>query len=348
MRIALIFPLLILSLLSFGQDISYTQSFDSPLNLNPALTGYFPCKFRVGGNYKNRFPALGNVYKTQTLWFDSKLQIPKFRRLWYGAGFRFNNDIAGGVIRNTSGMAVFSFNHGLVSKNRLYYTVGFGIGYQAHRLKYEGLVFDNQWNGQEFDPELPSQENSLGTSNGFIDICAGLLATYEADKGNKVFIGFAMHHANSPNESFTGSDSRLAPKMVGHMGFDIEGKDDIRYSPRIAFMMKQNQMDLNMGMNVSIIGDNGSIIFGVWSKMFREFTPVIGVEYKKWVVKVSYDFVTGTISNHVTGLAGGIEMSVAKTFKCTKRIAPSGARNKKIEPKIWGNKNSGVSCPTFK
>jgi hypothetical protein len=81
--------------------------------------------------------------------------------------------------------------------------------------------------------------------------------------------------------------------------------------------------------------------------MFREFAPVIGVEYKKWVVKVSYDFVTGTISNHSTGLAGGIEMSVVKTFKCTKRIAPSGARNKKIEAKQWANPTS-VSCPTFK
>lgn len=345
MKRLLILPALFFSLLSGAQDISYTQSFDSPLNLNPALTGYFPCKFRAGGNYKNRFPSFGNLYKTRTLWFDSKLKLESLRKQWFGAGFRFNNDVAGGSIRNTSGMATFSFNHGLLPGNSFYYSVGFGIGYQAHRLNYEGLVFDSQWDGNDFDPFLPANEYGLTTSNGFFDISAGLLATYENQKGNKVFLGAAMHHVNRADESFTGVESPMAQLIVGHFGFDITGNNDIRFSPRIAFLMRSMQMDIHAGMDIGFNSDYGTFIFGLYTRNFKEFAPAIGVEFKKWTLKASYDLATGTLNNHAVGMASGLEFSLIKTFKCTKRIAPSSARNKKIEPKLWDK--SSVKCPSF-
>ena len=326
---------LLISIPAFSQDISYTQSFDSPLNLNPAFTGYFPASYRVGGNYKNRFPGFDNLYKTQTLWFDSKLNVPGFRKQWIGAGFRFNNDNAGGVIRNTSGMATFSFNHGLTFGNSFYYSVGFGIGYQAHRLNYENLVFENQWDGLDFNPFLPSYEYNMTSANNFLDICAGLMATYENAKGNKVFLGAAMHHANKPDESFTGVKSQMAQLIVGHFGFDITNVQDIRFSPRIAFLMKSKQIDFNVGLEVGFNSDYGTIIAGIISRNIREFAPVIGIEFKKWTFKASYDLATGNLNKHAIGMASGLEFSLVKTFKSNKRIAPSGARNKKIVPKVW-------------
>lgn len=333
------------ALQTFAQDISYTQSFDSPLNLNPALTGYFPCKYRAGGNYKNRFPAYDNLYKTRTLWFDSKIKIDALRKQWFGAGFRFNNDVAGGSLRNTSGMATFAFNHGLTAGNSLYYTVGFGIGYQAHRLNYEGLVFDSQWDGNDFDPFLPANEYTLTSSNGFFDMSAGIMATYESQKANKVFIGMAMHHINKADESFSGVESPMAQMLVGHFGFDITGNNDIRFSPRVAALIKSRQIDINAGLEVGFNSSYGTFIIGAYTRNFKEFAPALGVEFRKWTFKASYDFATGTLNNHAVGMASGLEFSLVKTFVCDKRIAPSSARNKKIVPKVWDK--SSVKCPSF-
>ena len=65
----------------FAQDIHFSQVFNAPLWLNPALTGFTPGVARVGVNYRNQWYSANNngffrsPFMTTALNFDMPIKI---------------------------------------------------------------------------------------------------------------------------------------------------------------------------------------------------------------------------------------------------------------------------------
>jgi len=57
---------------SSAQDFHYSQFYNAPLHLNPALTGIFRGDIRAMGNYKSQWTDVPVDYKTVTLAVDKK------------------------------------------------------------------------------------------------------------------------------------------------------------------------------------------------------------------------------------------------------------------------------------
>ena len=57
---------LLLTAPAFGQDLHFSQFFNSPLTTNPANTGFIPDgDYRIGMNYRNQWSSVMQVpYKT--------------------------------------------------------------------------------------------------------------------------------------------------------------------------------------------------------------------------------------------------------------------------------------------
>src|SRR6195952_6065144 len=75
---------------SFAQDHMYSQFFNSPLYLNPALTGQFEGDLRMNLIYRNQFTSVPGSFNYITGSID--YNIPKFGG---GIGFLFTRSTAG-------------------------------------------------------------------------------------------------------------------------------------------------------------------------------------------------------------------------------------------------------------
>ena len=91
-KIKILFLPVLLAMLSveaWGQDLHFSQYYNTPLLVNPANTGFNPdFDFRAGVNYRNQWASVGSPYKTTSAWGDVKLlgnRIGQFNRYhWNG------------------------------------------------------------------------------------------------------------------------------------------------------------------------------------------------------------------------------------------------------------------------
>ena len=59
-----------------AQDLHFSQYFNAPILVNPANTGFNPDNdYRIGGNYRNQWSAVGSPYKTMSVWGLSLIHI---------------------------------------------------------------------------------------------------------------------------------------------------------------------------------------------------------------------------------------------------------------------------------
>src|ERR1700710_138870 len=81
----------------FGQDLHFSQWFNSPLTTNPANTGFIPdADYRIGANYRNQWSAImSEPYRTMSIWGDAQLLRNKIQNGWLGLGGVILRDEAG-------------------------------------------------------------------------------------------------------------------------------------------------------------------------------------------------------------------------------------------------------------
>src|SRR6476620_11330450 len=90
------FALLVFSSVQ-GQDLHFSQFFNSPLTTNPANTGFIPDgDYRLGMNYRNQWSSVMTVpYKTMSAFGDVALGKDRMENGWVGIGGAILRDVAG-------------------------------------------------------------------------------------------------------------------------------------------------------------------------------------------------------------------------------------------------------------
>src|SRR5690606_34966269 len=121
-RIFLFFILLFTFQNIFSQDIHFSQFYNSPLTLNPALTGKAPATYRIIFNYRNQWfgPVNG---KTSFSTLAASVDIPvRFKsKDILGAGLYFVNDRSGSAkLKNITFMFSLAYNKALGARKNHY------------------------------------------------------------------------------------------------------------------------------------------------------------------------------------------------------------------------------------
>src|SRR6476620_7660590 len=72
----------------YGQDLHFSQFFNSPLTTNPANTGFIPdADYRIGANYRNQYSTIMTVpYKTMSIFGDAQVFRDRIDNGWMGLG----------------------------------------------------------------------------------------------------------------------------------------------------------------------------------------------------------------------------------------------------------------------
>ncbi len=306
-----------------AQDIHFSQYGQSPLTLNPALTGLTPCTYRFALNYRNQWASVvgPSSFQTYSGSFDIGLFREKFKESMLGVGLMMYNDISGdGSLSNLTAMGSLAYHQSLDGGNH-YISLGGQAGLVQKRLDYTKLVFESQIGPTGYDPTILSGE--YGDDNeSYLDYNAGF--NWRSRFGDKfaVQFGAAYFHLSEPTESFYNSNiNRLNARYVGYgsLKFGL-GKKTVLI-PSILYMQQTegSNVQMNSGIDVGVQLEKGVSMAYIGAhyrtakiKYFDAADAIIaniGFDYNNINFGLSYDINISDLSV-VSNYRGGIELSL--------------------------------------
>lgn len=291
-----------------AQDSHFTQFYGSPLTLNPALTGAFEGRYRVGTVYRDQWrKVLDYPMRTFSLGGDLRLRPPfkKIKRDAVGLGLLFVNDRVGVVEFNTTQIAVsLAYHKALGTDETQFLTLGFQGGLTQRTINYDALRFQDEFDGfAGFN--LGTGEIFPPNNFSYGDYSTGINYTARFGRTGALFLGLALHHFNQPRIVFgpevaTGQDQLFTKSSLQAAANLPIPRSRVSIHPRFLLANQGPYMQLNMGSNVRFaLGQYGGSAFqlGGWMRPVRNLDGIgvdalvalAGIEMNNILVGLSYD-----------------------------------------------------------
>lgn len=289
-----------------GQDISFSQFYSSPIQLNPALAGQFQECARIGMNYRNQWPSIPNAFQTYQVSYDQS--IPSTSSSF---GVIVNSDRQGDnayIVNQVAAMFAYQFR----ATRKTVVSAGLQTTYFENRLNSDNLIFADQIN---LDGPLNTASQSVTNQRvSFMDFSGGIAFDYDG----KIYGGAAIHHMAEPSNAFTELDDSFLPMRITVHGGAVFEHDPAIYdkkkkvfSPNFLYTKQGNFHQLNVGLYAQI----KPLTFGTWFRHnFQNPDAAIillGLQLDKVKLGYSYDYTLSSLS----GNAGGAhEISLSYRF----------------------------------
>lgn len=321
---------ILLTVKSFGQDIHFSQFYNAPFDLNPALTGVFGGDMRLSSNYRNQWSSVPVEFQTLNIAYDQNFTNRGMDRSFFAGGLLFQHDQAGasrltGTKIGLSGSFIKRFSP------KVFVSVGSQATFNHRTFDFSNLTFDNQYDPLAgiYNPNTGSGENFPTTNNNFFGFSAGINIRIQQrdreglidrlEQRNKIDFGVGLFHLNQPDQRFLEEGAplplkvRINPYVLSTLmlggDFDLLANLSVQfqgpYHESIAgiggklHLSKKpgNQVSLQLGFNIRFF-EAGDALF-----------PAVQLNYNNWKVGFSYD---STISDFNTANKGrgGPEFSI--------------------------------------
>ena len=231
------------------------------------------------------------------------------------------DNAANGTLKTTMASGIYA-HHLPVTRNFSIRT-GIQASYFQKTLDWNKLSFSDQ-----IDPKFgfvrSTAEQGQSGSISNIDVSAGMLGYTK-----QFYVGVAVHHLTTPNESLIEGDSPLPMKFTGHIGAVIPLRKDKfsdvpTLSPNLMYQRQGEFEQLNMGVYLT----NGPLVGGLWYRDKDSFIALVGLQTDVFKVGYSYDFTISALTN-----ASGGSHEIPTQF-----LIPCKPPRKRFRP---------VECPTF-
>ncbi len=314
--------MLVLSAIALqAQDRHFSQFYTSPLTLNPALTGAFNAKYRIGLINRDQWRSvLDNPYRTFAATLEVKFGLDYFLRFAkrdrVAVGLIFYNDQVEGVDFRETRMALsVAYHKSLDKDSKNVLTIGIQSGISQRNINFTDLVFDDQFN--EIDAfDLSTNEPVPVNNFTFGDHAIGLNYSYAANRNFSVFAGGALHHIFEPSISFF--EDRTQERITGvvlprnitlHGGAAINFAKKYQISPRVSALSQAGHFQVTGGANLRIRldeYDSSGLYGGLWARVSNDalnslLTDAViittGLEVDGFLIGLSYDLNIEAVSN---------------------------------------------------
>jgi len=319
------------AILLLGQDIHFSQSHFSPLNISPGFAGMFSEDIRIMGSYRSQWQSVPVPYLTFSGAVDMKLSnlIQGNDNLSLAGGIHFNYDQAGDSQLNLSS---FGVTGALKYKINNMNSITFGIQSVASQRSFSksNLQFNNQFDGELFDPFRDSKENFPNENRAFLDVNAGLSWMFKKeDNRSHTIIGVGAYHLTGPIQSFKDDQNSKLP-----IRFSIYSEGIVQVHPKwdvVIHALGQLQSPYKQ----FLIGGAGryhiseakgkevAIQVGTSFRLGDAIIPTFELHYASWKIAVSYDTNISAFDAATNG-NGGIEICAMHTItnvkECVKVI----------------------------
>lgn len=318
-----------------GQDLHFSQFFNSPLTTNPANTGFIPdADYRIGANYRNQWSAVMTVpYKTISVFADAQLFRDKLENGWLGVGAVLLNDEAGsGSLTSTKVYGSVAYHQMLGLSSLL--SAGFNIGWANKRIDQTKLKFPDQFDGKFFDNTLPTSVVLTNNNVSYLDVHAGMNYAYFPDENVYINAGYSIQHVNRPRETFFDdktNNGRIPFRHTGFVNAILKVNDRVIVNPNAYFSTQARATELVFGINanynLSEFGEK-QLIAGVYYRLGDAIAPMVGFELNNFQLVFSYDVTLSSLSKF-NSYRGATEISLIK-----KGFYPDNVDRQSICPKF--------------
>lgn len=303
-----------------GQDLHFSQFFNSPLSTNPANTGFIPdADYRIGANYRNQWVNVMAVpYRTISIYGDAQVFRDRIENGWLGLGGLILRDAAGsGNLTSTKLYGSIAY-HQMIGYASLL-TAGFNVGVANKRIDPSKLKFPDQFNQSTgfFDAGIPTNVVFNSTSVSYVDIQAGLNYAYFPTENLYINGGFSVHHLNRPKETFfneAGFDNRLAMRYIGFLNASIKMNDQVIVNPMAYYSNQATARELVLGAsaNYNLSGDGEiQVLGGAFYRAGESIIPMLGFQWKNFRMSFTYDVTTSSLAAY-NNSRGAMEFSLQK------------------------------------
>jgi type IX secretion system PorP/SprF family membrane protein len=318
------------SLFTTAQDIHFTQFNFSPLNQNPANTNLFDGDIRLVGNYKNQWQSVPVAYNTASASVDMNFITLKNNDK-IGGGLLFYYDRAGDS-KFTSLHVAYSMSYQLNFGPRDLHTISFGyqIGIVNRSFDYTHLFFDNQFNGDAFNPNIASDEVYSHTNFVFLDMSIGLAYKWNKSLRKNVTIGASIAHFNMPSQSFYGDHSvTLAPMYNFHFRGQFKIAPKLDLVPEFLFQRQSTQQEFVPGIHLKTYISMSSssriaLNTGAYYRVGDAPAILVGMDYNNLQINCSYD-INHSNFTPASRYNGGFELSVIYIISRIKKLSSNFA-----------------------
>jgi len=329
------FPLMALAILLLSgvtqaQDFHYSQFYNAPLHLNPALTGIFRGDIRAMGNYKSQWTDVPVDYKTVTLAVDKKFLKVSSDDGFFSGGVAFNYDRAGDS-RLTWANLDLNLSYTKVFSPKVIVSLGGKAALIQRSFSEDNLRYDNQFDELRGVPDLtrPTGENFDTDGQIFPDFSVGVNVRLQAkqtselvfrnDRRTKLDLGVALHHLTAPDQAFYDNatvplERRLSPYAVGNLqvlpivdlvaGVTYQNQGSF-YDELVAMVGGRIWISNTLSKKVSLMAGMGLRR----DKIQDAYWPTFELSYNDLNVGLNYDFNTSQF-DIATENRGGMELSV--------------------------------------
>lgn len=254
---------------AIGQDPIFSQSYLSPINLNPAATGTGEHDLRISAIYRRHWWTIPSQMNYMAFSIDKF-----FPSISSGIGLLATSS-SEGYLKKTgiygsyaytvcAGTASVADNGGMP---KWFWTGGIQFGLAQRRIDYSKLVFADELDINGVIPGSVSAADPAANSGKlFPDFAAGMFFNYSLTENSRLLAGFSSHHINRPDESLTNSGdttrSQLPVRWTGNLLYTYTNPEQtwsfsagvIGYrqakhnSYQAGFEVTQNQVDVSLGL----------------------------------------------------------------------------------------------------
>lgn len=297
-------------LASMAQGLHFSQWYNSPLNTNPANTGFIPqADYRLGANYRNQWSSIMSLpFKTMSIWGDAQFLRDRIETGWLGLGGLILRDVAGsGSLTSTKVYGSIAY-HQMISDAHLL-SAGFNVGWANKRINTADLKFPDQFDGRFFDKALPTSVVLDNPNINYFDVQVGLNYAYFPTDVLYVNGGVSAHHLNRARESFfapdnTGSDNRIPIRYTAFVNASYKLNDLVIINPMAYYTRQANSSEFVGGGNVeyNLSGDGESVLIGgIYLRPGDAVIPAAGFQWRNLRLMFSYDVTTSTLKQYNNG-----------------------------------------------
>ncbi|MBN9349787.1 MAG: PorP/SprF family type IX secretion system membrane protein [Chitinophagaceae bacterium] len=305
--------LVLISAISQGQDLHFSQFFNNPLLTNPANTGFIPdADYRLGASYRNQYSNIMNVpYNTISIFGDAQVLRNRIENGWLGLGGVILRDNAGsGGLTSTKIYGSIAYHQMLGMSSLL--TAGFNVGWANKRIDQSKLTFPDQFDGKFFDATIPTQVVLQNNSISYFDMQAGLNYAYFPTENSFINVGYSIQHVNHPKESFFVNNgpnvNRVAMRHIGFLNGIFRVADNVIINPGMYYTYQAGASEFEGGLNAAYnLTEHGEKQFlaGLYYRYGDAAIPMVGLVISNVSFTFSYDVTTSSLKNfnHSLGAA---------------------------------------------
>ena len=298
-----------------GQDIHFSQFFETPLWRNPSLAGIFTGDVRVQAVYRDQWNNVTNAYRTGSVNAEIKMPVGNVND-FVTAGLQVLYDRAGTIgLATTHVLPALNYHKSLSTEKSSYLSLGFMGGWVQRRFDPSKVTTNTQYEGGGLG------ENFLHTQYSYLDGSVGMSynSNLNSNPNNNYYFGAAYHHFNRPKNSFyRNATIELQPKWVFSGGLRL-GITDYAYITIMADHTRQGNYKETVagGMYGIKLGDDPdnpryTIHAGTFLRWDDALIPVLKLDYAPYSVAFSYDANISKLKPSTYG-RGGFEISITYT-----------------------------------